>query len=77
MLVLKSKSIDIEFVKQICDILLKDGNLEDYNFELEDPTIDLVKITPEVKEKLGRKYCMAHLRSLKIVKDKLNGRNSS
>lgn len=73
MLVLKSDKIDFEFVKKISEIYKHHGNLEEYEFDVKDHTIDLSTITPWVRDNMGSQYCMAHLRALKICKDKLKG----
>ena len=71
MLVLKTEKIDFQFVEKISKILKDDGNLHEYEFEISDPTIDLKTITPWVKDNLGDRYGMSHLKALKMVKDKL------
>jgi hypothetical protein len=70
--ILRSKRIDTEFLDKITRIYKDEGNLDDYDFEIEDPTIDLFELTPYVKEHMGTRYCIAHLRALKLCKDKLN-----
>lgn len=68
--ILKTDKIDFQFVEKITKIFKDEKNLEDYEFEIVDQTINLNVITPWVKENLGSRYCMAHLEALKIVKKK-------
>jgi len=46
----------------------KNGNLSEYTFNIKDQHIDMSKITPYVKEHMGRKFNAAHIFAMRELR---------